>query len=238
MVGAIEGRAVRVTSRKLWLAAHPEDAAAMPPATAGLECLVVIDDRRAALFRFRDEPRPEGRGFVGHLAPVHGFERIMLVSGDRASEVDYLAERVGIREVHAGKSPEEKLDIVRAETARGPTVYVGDGINDAPAMLAATVGLAMGQRSEVTTESAGAVILDSQLGRVDELLHIGGRMRRIALQSALGGMALSVVGMGAAAVGWLPPVSGAIAQELIDVLAVLNALRAAWPPRELTDFEH
>ena len=238
LVGAIEGRAVRVTSRKLWLAAHPEDAAEMPPATAGLECLVVIDDRRAALFRFRDEPRPEGRGFVGHLAPVHGFERIMLVSGDRASEVDYLAERVGIREVHAGKSPEEKLDIVRAETARGPTVYVGDGINDAPAMLAATVGLAMGQRSEVTTESAGAVILDSQLGRVDELLHIGGRMRRIALQSALGGMALSVVGMGAAAVGWLPPVSGAIAQELIDVLAVLNALRAAWPPRELTDFEH
>jgi heavy metal translocating P-type ATPase len=237
LVGTIEGRAVCVTSRKLWLAGHPEEAANLPGVTAGLECVVVIDDRYAALFRFRDEPRPEGRGFVTHLAPIHGIDRLMLVSGDRASEVEYLAARVGIQEVHAGKSPEEKLDIVRAETARRPTVYVGDGINDAPAMLAATVGLAMGQRSEVTTESAGAVILDNQLGRVDELLHIGIRMRRIALQSALGGMALSMVGMAAAALGWLPPVSGAIAQELIDVLAVLNALRAAWPPRELTDFE-
>ena len=101
-------------------------------------------------------------------------------------------------------------------------------------MLAATVGVAMGQRSEVTTEAAGAVLMDNMLGHVDELLHIGVRMRRIALQSAIGGMALSVAGMMLAAFGYLPPVAGAIAQEMIDVVAVLNALRAAWPPEELS----
>ena len=160
----------------------------------------------------------------------------MIVSGDRLSEVEYLAKRVGITEIYAEKSPEEKVEIVRAETALAPTLYVGDGINDAPALLAATVGLAMGQRSEVTTEAAGAVILDNMLGRVDELIHIGSRMRTIALQCAVGGMALSLGGMCLAAAGWLPPVQGAIAQEVIVVFAVLNALRAAWPPQHLTDF--
>jgi P-type E1-E2 ATPase len=198
--------------------------------------VVAINGHYAATYRFRDEPRPEGAAFVGHLAPKHGFKHVMLVSGDRSSEVAYLGRRVGIDELFAGKSPEEKLQIVREETARVPTVYVGDGINDAPAMVAATVGLAMGQRSEVTTEAAGAVIMDNRLDRVDELLHIGARMRRIALQSAVGGMALSLVGMFAAALGYLPPVAGAVTQEVIDVLAVLNALRAAWPPRSLSDF--
>jgi P-type E1-E2 ATPase len=168
---------------------------------------------------------------------MHGFEKVMLVSGDRLAEVEYLGERVGIGELHAGKSPEEKLAIVRTETARNPTVYVGDGINDAPAMVAATVGLAMGQRSEVTTEAAGAVLMDNMLGRVDELLHIAERMRRIALQSAIGGMILSLVGMLLAAGGNLPPVAGAISQEVIDALAVLNALRAAWPRGPLADFD-
>jgi len=137
--------------------------------------------------------------------------------------------------VLASQSPEQKLALVRAETAKAPTVFMGDGINDAPALTAATVGIAFGQASDVTAEAAGVVIMDSSLGRVDELLHIGARMRRIALQSAVGGMALSVVGMGLAAAGYLPPVSGAIAQELIDVFAVLNALRASVRPRTLTD---
>jgi cation transport ATPase len=79
--------------------------------------------------------------------------------------------------------------------------------------------------------------MDNMLGRVDELLHIGERMRRIALQSAVGGMILSLVGMLLAACGYLPPVAGAISQEVIDIVAVLNALRAAWPPRALTDYE-
>jgi P-type E1-E2 ATPase len=160
----------------------------------------------------------------------------MLVSGDRESEVRYLAEAVGIREVYAGKTPEEKVAIVEAETRLGKTLYVGDGINDAPAMLAATAGIAFGQNSDITAEAADAVLLEPSLAKVDELMHISRHMRRIALQSAVGGMALSMIGMIAAAAGYLSPVIGAVAQEFIDLAAVLNALRVAFPPAEKTDF--
>jgi P-type E1-E2 ATPase len=163
---------------------------------------------------------------------------VLLVSGDRDAEVRYLAEKVGVAEVYSGQSPEQKLALVREETRRADTVFVGDGINDAPALTAATVGIAFGTGSDVTAEAAGAVVMDGSLGKVDELIHIGRRMRVIALQSAVGGMALSLVGMGFAAAGHLPPVAGALAQEIIDVLAVLNALRASRAPRVLTDVEH
>lgn len=234
--GIVHGRQVRVTSAKVLAAEQPEQRDKLPPEAGGLECVVMIDGRYAATYRFRDEPREESQGFVEHLTPKHGFQKLMLVSGDRLSEVEFLAGRVGISEIHAGKSPEQKLDIVRAETAQAGTVYVGDGINDAPAMLAATVGLAMGHDNQVTAQAAGAVLMNNKLGLVDELLHIGIRMRRIALQSAIGGMALSLLGMLVAAAGYLPPVAGAILQEIIDVLAVFNALRAAWPPGQLRDF--
>jgi len=143
---------------------------------------------------------------------------------------------VGIEEVCAGQTPEQKLELVRQETARTNTLFVGDGINDAPALTAATVGIAFGQGSDITGEAAGAVILESSLAKVDELLHISSRMRRIALQSAVGGMALSIVGMFFASIGLLTPVAGAVAQEVIDVLAVLNALRVAIPPKSLSDY--
>ena len=120
----------------------------------------------------------------------------------------YLADRVGIEEVRFGQSPEQKLALVRDETQRANTLFLGDGINDAPALTAATVGVAFGQGSDITAEAAGAVIMESSLERVDELFHIGRRMRSIALQSALGGMALSLIGMLIAAAGYLPPVAG------------------------------
>jgi P-type E1-E2 ATPase len=208
----------------------------LPEFVGGMECVVLVDERYAATIRFRDEPRAEGVPFISHLKGRHRFERVMLISGDRESEVRYLADRVGIEEVYASQSPEQKLALVREETSRAATVFLGDGINDAPALTAATVGIAFGQGSDITTEAAGAVILDSSLQRVDELMHIGRRMRSIALQSAVGGMALSVVGMGLAAAGFLPPVAGAITQEVIDVLAVVNALRVAVPPKVLTDY--
>jgi heavy metal translocating P-type ATPase len=234
--GRVLDHDVFITGRKALAAVDPSAAAQMPPQSGGLECVVLIDGNYAATLRFRDEPRSEGKSFIAHLRPKHDFRRIMLVSGDRESEVRYLAGRVGIHDIYASQTPEQKLDIVERETARDETVFLGDGINDAPALTAATVGIAIGQNSDVTTEAADAVILDSSLETIDEFLHIGQRMRRIALQSAVGGMALSIAGMFFAAAGYLPPVAGAIIQEVIDVAVVFNALRMAIPPGRLTDF--
>lgn len=235
--GSVAGRAVELTSRKKLLRAHPELETRLPPQAGGLECVVLIDGAYAATYRFRDTPRKDGAPFIHHLAPRHAIDRTLIVSGDRESEVRYLADLVGITEVYASQSPEQKLAIVNAETARARTMFVGDGINDAPALMAATVGIAFGQNSDVTTEAADVVVMDSSLRKIDEFLHISRRMRRIALQSAIGGMTLSVVGMLIASAGYLPPVAGAIAQEVIDVLAVLNALRVAVPPKSLIDFD-
>jgi len=233
--GIVSGQAVQVTSRNKLLALKIPGSEMLPPIAGGLECVVVIDGCYAAALHFRDAPRTDSRSFVTHLGPKHQFARVMLVSGDRESEVRYLADQVGITEVHAEQTPEQKLVIVRAETAKAKTLYVGDGINDAPAMMAATVGMAIGQNSDVTAEAAGVVIMDNSLTKVDEFMHISRRMRIIALQSAVGGMVLSVIGMAFAATGHLSPVSGAILQEIIDVLAVLNALRAAFPPKVIHD---
>jgi P-type E1-E2 ATPase len=211
-------------------------AAMLPPQISGMECIVLIENRLSGLIQFHDHPRKEGKPFIRHLRPKHGVRHLMILSGDRESEVQRLATIVGIEEVRAELTPEEKLEIVREETSKGPTLYLGDGINDAPAMMAATIGVAFGQNSDITAEAAGAVILEPTLGRVDELLHLGQRMRRIDLQSALGGMALSFIGMIAAAFGFLPPLVGAMGQELIDLLAVLNAVRASVPGKELRDF--
>jgi len=232
--GMVAGRAVRITGRgKL----PPAMAAALPAVAPGLECVVLLAEQVAAVFRFRDEPRRDMRPFIGHLGPRHAVQRVLLVSGDRESEVRYLAEQAGITEVYAGQMPEQKLDIVDAALRQAPTLFVGDGINDAPALTAATVGVAFGPGSDIAAEAADAVILDPSLLRVDQLLHIGRRMRTIALQSAGFGMAASLVGMAAAAIGWLPPLAGAIAQEGVDLFAVLNAVRAALPGRSLADYE-
>jgi heavy metal translocating P-type ATPase len=234
--GRVDGREIQILSRRQWAAQHPEQADLFPPVAGGLECVIGIDGQLAAVCRFRDEPRIEGRPFIGHLGQRHGIDRVLLVSGDREEEVRYLADRVGITQIYAGQSPEAKVAIVQQETARAKTVFLGDGINDAPALVAATVGVAFGSTHEVTSEAADAVILDTSLGKFDELLHIGRHMRRIALQSAVGGMALSLGGMAVAAMGYLPPVAGAIVQEIIDVLAVLNALRTGLIPGQLSDF--
>jgi len=235
LLGTASGHQLQITSRGKLAAQQIAGVDQLPSVSGGLECVVVIDHRYAATLRFRDAPRAESRSFVKHLAPRHRFQRVMIVSGDRESEVRYLANQVGITEIHAQKSPEDKVDIVRKETATAKTLYVGDGINDAPAMMAATVGMAIGQNSDVTAEAAGVVVMDNSLEKVDEFIHISRRMRTIALQSAVGGMMLSLVGMAFAATGHLSPVSGAVMQEVIDVLAVLNALRAALPPKVIHD---
>jgi heavy metal-(Cd/Co/Hg/Pb/Zn)-translocating P-type ATPase len=233
--GTIDGEIVEITGRKK--IASSRIAAQLPPAAPGMECVVLRNGEYAAILRFQDVPREESRSFVDHLMPQHQVTRVMLVSGDRDVEVQHLATLVGIQNVRSGTSPEEKLAIVREETAKGPTLFLGDGINDAPAMEAATVSIAFGHNSDITAEAADAVVLEPSLAAVDELIHIGRRMRQIALQSAVGGMTLSMIGMLAAAAGLLAPVPGAIAQEVIDVLAVLNALRVAAPRMQLNDLD-
>ncbi len=233
--GTVDGRRIQITSRAKLDPSVVSGIDRLPAAAAGLECVAAIDDRCAAVLRFRDEPREDSRTFVTHLGPKHHFSKVMILSGDRESEVRYLAERVGITEVLAHQSPEQKLAVVRDETAATKTLYVGDGVNDAPAMTAATVGMAIGRNSDVTAAAADVVILDNTLAKIDEFMHISRRMRAVALESAVGGMLLSMVGMSLAGFGYLTPVSGAICQEVIDVLAVLNALRAALPPKVISD---
>jgi heavy metal translocating P-type ATPase len=233
--GMIDGHKIRIAGRDSL--ALQQDMAPLPPIDIGLECVLLVDDRFAALFRFHDEPRQDSHSFIRHLQPSHQAKEVVLLSGDRLLEVEHLARSVGIEHIYAGKTPEEKLELVRQASKTERTLFVGDGINDAPAMLAATASVALGgQNNDVAAEAADAVVLDSSLRRVDELMHIARRTRSIALQSAVGGMLLSVVGMGAAAAGYLPPLAGAIGQEIIDLAAVLNALRITLPQSKISDF--
>jgi heavy metal translocating P-type ATPase len=232
LIATAGGVAIEISGRKRAAALG----LTLPTETAGLECVVIVGGRFAALIRFRDQPRHDAPDFVKHLGTRHGGTRVVLLSGDRESEVRYLAELAGIEEIHFGQSPEEKVRFVSGIASTTPVLYVGDGINDAPALLAATVGIALGDKGEIAIQAADAAILEPSLRRVDQLIHIGRRMRSIALQSAIGGMALSGICMAFAAGGYLSPAAGALAQEAIDVAAVLNALRVGAGGHEMTDY--
>ena len=233
LTGVVGGHSLTLTGRSKL---PHEVARLLSPVMPGLECVVLIDGGLAGLLHFEDQPRQESKPFLSHLGSRHNIEKVVLLSGDRPAEVSLFAVRMGIWHALGGKSPEQKVEIVRTLTAQGPTLYIGDGINDAPAMLNATAGIALGVNSDITSEAAGAVVLQSSLASVDELIHIGRRMRRIALQSALGGMALSLAGMGAASAGYLSPIQGALLQELIDLLSIVNSLRMIVPAGPLSDF--
>jgi heavy metal translocating P-type ATPase len=230
--GIVNGWSVVITGRKSALAQQ----ASLPPIAPGLECLVFLNGKFASLLRFEDSPRSDSRVFLTHLSPRHQVAKLILVSGDRVPEVQSLAGKIGIETAYGSQTPEQKVELVRSETTKTKTVFIGDGINDAPAMQAATVGIAFGHENDITSEAADAVVLERSLGKVDELMHIGRRMRNVALQSAIGGMALSAIGMALAAAGWLSPISGAVAQEFIDLAAVLNAVRVALPIQNLRDY--
>lgn len=233
--GLINQHHIQITGRKKLLENWPEYVDLLPPVAPGLECIVLFDNKYAASLHFHDAPREDSKSFINHLAPYHQFKKIMLVSGDRESEVNYLGKLLNVTELYASQSPEQKLAIVRQETLNAPTVFMGDGINDAPALTAATVGIAFGQANSVTSEAAGAVIMENTLTKVDELIHLSLYTRKIALQSALGGMIMSLIGMGFAASGFINPVTGALLQELIDIFAILNALRLTWSTTIKTD---
>ena len=232
--GHIDGHSLTLTGRgKIALELQRK----LAPPSPGLECVMLIDDQLAGIFYLQDQPRHDSKYFIRHLGSRHQIDEVILLSGDRLAEVSLFAAGMGISHFYGGKSPEQKVEIVREMTAKRPTLYLGDGMNDAPAMLNATAGVALGVNSDITSEAAGAVILQSSLASVDELIHIGKRMRGIALTSAVGGMALSLVGMGAAAAGYLTPLRGALLQEVIDLLSILNSLRMILPVGPLSDFD-
>lgn len=234
--GIIGENKIHIIHRKKLSQTRPELMEKLPPTASGLECIILCNDSYAATIRFHDAPRKDSKSFISHLTTSHQFNKLMLVSGDRASEVKYLGELLHITEIYASQTPEQKLAIVRAERAIAPTLFMGDGINDAPALSAATVGIAFGEGS-VTAAAAGAVIMENTLRKVDELIHLSIATRKIALQSAIGGMLLSLIGMGFAAAGYISPVLGAVLQEIIDVLAIINALQLIWGRSIETDLE-
>lgn len=191
---------------------------------------VAIDDVLAGAILLADQIRPEAGSVLRHLREA-GVTRIVLVTGDRADLAAGVGAFVGVDEVISDMKPEDKAIAVRAETARSrPVVMIGDGVNDAPALAAADVGIAMGARgAAASSEAADVVILVDRLDRLVNALHIARRSRKIALQSVYVGMGLSMAGMIAAAFGYLTPVEGALFQEAIDVAVILNALRALGP---------
>jgi heavy metal translocating P-type ATPase len=155
-----------------------------------------------------------------------GIRRVVMVTGDRAENARMVGTVIGVDDVLAERTPAEKVDAVRLERRHGPTIMVGDGINDAPALALADVGVAVGARgATVSSEAADVVLTVDRLDRLGEAVVIARRARRVATQSVVAGIGLSLAAMVVAAIGWLPPAPGAVLQELIDVAVILNALR-------------
>ena len=191
--------------------------------------LVTRDGRLVGGVLLDDPLRPDAPRTVRALR-VAGIERIVLVTGDRADVADAVGRALRIDEVLADRAPSEKLDAVAHARPYGPVVMVGDGINDAPALAAADVGVALGARgATASSEAADVVLVVDRLDRLADALAIARRARRIARQSVVGGMGLSLAAMAVAAWGLLTPTVGAVLQEGIDVLAILNALRVVRP---------
>jgi len=187
---------------------------------------VCIDGRPAGAVLLRDPLRRHAPRTIRRLRTA-GLNRLVMLTGDRAEPAREVAAVLGLNEVYAEQSPADKVAAVRAEQNRAVTVMVGDGVNDAPALAAASVGVAMGARgATASSEAADIVLTTDRLERLADAMDIARWSRRIAVQSAVVGMGLSVAAMAVAAVGWLPPAAGALLQEGIDVAVILNALRA------------
>jgi heavy metal translocating P-type ATPase len=187
---------------------------------------VCVDGELAGAVLLRDPLRRHAPRTVRRLRSA-GLNRLVMLTGDRAEPAREVATVLGLDEVYAQQTPADKVAAVREEKQRAGTVMVGDGVNDAPALAAATVGVAMGARgATASSEAADIVLTTDRLDRLADAMDIARWSRRIAVQSAVVGMALSLAAMVIAALGWLPPAAGALLQEGIDVAVILNALRA------------
>jgi heavy metal translocating P-type ATPase len=232
--GVIDGKAVRVGSHHLVNGAGKPEAwvvRALRRAAwrSALSVFVAVDGRTIGALLLADEIRRETPRAVQAVRTA-GVSRIVMVTGDRTDSAETIGAALDLDAVLADREPADKVDAVATEKRQNVTVMVGDGINDAPALAAANVGIALGARgASASSEAADIVILVDSLDRVSDAIRIAKRTRAIALQSIVSGMALSGLAMGFAAIGWLPPVAGALTQEAIDVSVILNALRALSP---------
>jgi heavy metal translocating P-type ATPase len=236
--GRIGGRDVMAGSHQLvYGSRRPEDWAVRALRRAAwrsaLSVFVSVDGRAIGALLLGDELRRETPRAVQALRNA-GVERIVMVTGDRADAAETIGSALDLDAVLADRVPSDKVDAVAVEQRLNPTVMVGDGINDAPALAKANVGIAMGAGgASASSQAADVVILVDRLDRVSDAVTIAKRTQAIAVQSVVAGMAMSGVAMVAAALGWLPPVAGALTQEAIDVAVILNALRALRPGRRL-----
>ncbi|WP_240808886.1 heavy metal translocating P-type ATPase [Microbispora catharanthi] len=232
--GVVDGQRVRVgktvtplEARPGWARAADNRAALDGAAVAWL----TVDDALSGAILLLDPLRHDAPRTLRRLRSA-GIGRLLMLTGDRAEPAREVAAVVGLDEVRAEQLPADKVAAVRAETSRAVTVMVGDGVNDAPALSAADVGVAMGARgSTASSEAADVVLVTDRVDRLADAMEIAVRTRRIAVQSAAGGMAMSLAAMVVALLGRLPPAAGALLQEAIDVVVIVNALRAVLPRR-------
>jgi heavy metal translocating P-type ATPase len=225
--GTVDGHSVAVGSL-----AYVRERAAMPegsPADGTHDgaslVAVAVDGALAAVLEVLDEMRPEAIEALEAMRALN-VKRFVLATGDHQAVAERIAAQVPLDAVHADLLPEAKVELVRQERARATVVMVGDGVNDAPALAAADVGIAMGSGAAGAAEAADVVLLVDDLLRLPRALAIAGRSERIAFESVFAGIGLSTIGMVFAAFGFIPPVEGALIQEVIDVVVILNALRA------------
>lgn len=232
--GLIDGRQVTAGSREMLLShaeLSPWELRAIRRASwrSALIVFVAVDGRSIGALLLADELRPDTPRAIRLLRDA-GIVRMVMVTGDRAAAAQAIGAALDLDAVLADRVPSDKVEAVRTEQRQHPTIMVGDGINDAPALAVADIGVALGARgASASSEAADVVILADRLDRVGEAIVIAQRARRIAVQSIVVGMGLSLVAMVAATLGWLDPVPAAIVQEVIDVAVILNALRALTP---------
>jgi len=201
----------------------------------GAAVFVGVDGVMIGAIQMADQVRLEAPRAL-RLLKREGVERLIMLTGDRRDIAQAVGELLGVTDVRAEQTPTDKLAAVQAARKEGVTIMVGDGVNDAPALAAADVGIAMGARgAAASSEAADVVLLVDRLDRLVDAMRIARRSRRIALESVVAGMSLSVVAMTIAAAGFLQPIAGAVIQEVIDVVVIVNALRVLLVRPRLTD---
>jgi heavy metal translocating P-type ATPase len=229
--GCVDGRHVVVGGIRFVSQRVPRVARAVAAGHYPAGSVVVaaaVDGEPAGLLILADPLRTDAAQVIDSLRRL-GIGRITLATGDRRDVAQAATVGLHLDAVHAELAPDGKIAVVQDEKRHGPVMMIGDGVNDAPALAAADLGVAMGARgAAASAEAADVVLLVDQLDKIPSTIRMARRSKRIALQSVYAGIGLSAVGMIAASLGYLTPVQGALIQEAIDVAVILNALRALW----------